>query len=90
MVALALIGIGWNLMFVSGTTLLAGSYLPHERSVTQGVSEMFTLGASALGALTAGPLLSATSWPTVNAFLLVPLAISAVFAALHLVKKRRP
>lgn len=89
-VALALIGIGWNLMFVSGTTLLASSYLPHERSVTQGVSEMFTLGASALGALTAGPLLSATSWPTVNAFLLVPLAISAVFAALHLVKKRRP
>ncbi|MEV6239721.1 MFS transporter [Lentzea sp. NPDC051838] len=86
-VALALIGIGWNLMFVSGTTLLAGSYLPCERSVTQGVSEMFTLGASALGALTAGPLLSATSWPTVNAFLLVPLAISAVFAVLHLVKK---
>ncbi|MEU0879307.1 MFS transporter [Lentzea sp. NPDC005914] len=87
MVALALVGIGWNLMFVAGTTLLASSYLPHERSVTQGVSEMFTLGASALGALTAGPLLSATSWPTVNAFLLVPLAISAVFAALFLVKK---
>ncbi|MFS8099531.1 MFS transporter [Lentzea alba] len=87
MIALALIGVGWNLMFVAGTTLLASSYLPHERSVTQGVSEMFTLGASALGALTAGPLLSATGWSAVNAFLLVPLAVSAVFAVLHLVKK---
>ena len=79
MIALGLVGIGWNLMFVSGSALLAGSYRPHERSVVQGVSEMFTLGASALGALAAGPLLSLLGWRETNLLLLAPLAVAVVF-----------
>ncbi|MGW3108177.1 MFS transporter [Streptomyces sp. NPDC001100] len=84
MVALALIGVGWNLMYVSGSTLLAASYRPEERSAVQGVGEVFTLGGSALGALAAGPLLAVIGWTHTNAVYLVPLAVCAGVTAFHL------
>ncbi|CAL9320343.1 MFS transporter [Streptomyces sp. SudanB182_2057] len=84
MIALGLIGVGWNLMYVSGSALVATSYRPRERSVVQGVGEIFTLGGSAVGALAAGPVLDALGWESMNAALLVPLAVSAVVTVAHL------
>ncbi|GHH26897.1 MFS transporter [Streptomyces rubradiris] len=84
MIALGLIGVGWNLMYVSGSALVANSYRPQERSVVQGIGEIFTLGGSAVGALAAGPVLDALGWESMNAALLVPLAVSAVVTVAHL------
>lgn len=38
--ALFCLGVGWNFMFVGGTTLLAQSYRPAERARAQGAAEM--------------------------------------------------
>ncbi|MEU2440576.1 MFS transporter [Streptomyces rubradiris] len=84
MIALGLIGVGWNLMYVSGSALVATSYRPRERSVVQGIGEIFTLGGSAVGALAAGPVLDALGWESMNAALLAPLAVSAVVTVVHL------
>ncbi|MEU5081217.1 MULTISPECIES: MFS transporter [Streptomyces] len=84
MIALGLIGVGWNLMYVSGSALVAHSYRPRERSLVQGIGEVFTLGGSAVGALAAGPVLDALGWESMNAALLVPLAVSAVVTVAHL------
>ncbi|MFF5857730.1 MFS transporter [Streptomyces sp. NPDC012751] len=87
-IALGLIGVGWNLMYVSGSALVANSYRPQERSLVQGVGEIFTLGGSAVGALAAGPVLNALGWESMNTALLVPLAASAVITVAHLYAAR--
>ncbi|XZG71284.1 MFS transporter [Chitinibacteraceae bacterium HSL-7] len=65
-VALFLLGVGWNFMFVSGSTLLAQSYQPSERARVQGLSEALTSGSAALASLSAAPLLLALGWNGVN------------------------
>ena len=78
-VALLCLGIGWNFMFVGGTTLLAQSYAPSERAKTQGLSEFLRYAATAVATLAAGPLLQAYGWATLNAAI-VPILLLCVVA----------
>ncbi|MGN6231342.1 MAG: MFS transporter [Trinickia sp.] len=75
--ALACLGVGWNFMFVGGTTLLAQSYRPSERAKTQATSEFTTFACTALASLTAGQLLARFGWSAVSASILPALAVAA-------------
>ncbi len=75
--ALACLGVGWNFMFVGGTTLLAQSYRTSERAKTQATSEFTTFACSALASLTAGQLLAHFGWTVVNVAIFPALAIAA-------------
>jgi MFS family permease len=88
MVALGLIGVGWNLMYVAVSALIANSYRPAERSTAQGVGEIFTLGGSAVGALAAGPLLAIMGWRPMVDLMLAPLAVSALVTLGYLYQAR--
>jgi MFS family permease len=61
-IALLCLGVGWNLMYVGGTTLLASSYQPHERARVQGTATLIRYGFSAIATLAAGPVLEAVGW----------------------------
>ncbi|WP_127901966.1 MFS transporter [Solirhodobacter olei] len=74
--ALLALGLGWNFMFISGTTLLARSHAPHERARAQGFAEFLRYGGTALGALMAGPLLEIFGWSALNLAVL-PLLLLA-------------
>ena len=63
--AMVLLGVGWNFMFVGGTTLLVKTYRASERFKAQGLNEFAVFGTSALGSLFAGSLLSLFGWTTV-------------------------
>lgn len=76
--ALACLGVGWNFMFVGGSTLLAQSYRPSERAKTQATSEFTTFAFSALGSLFAGQLLARFGWATINAAIFPLLGIAAL------------
>jgi predicted MFS family arabinose efflux permease len=75
--ALLALGIGWNFMYVGGTTLLSRSYTPAERAKTQATSEFSTFGATALASLSAGQLLTRYGWAVINAAILPLLALAA-------------
>jgi len=75
--ALLFLGVGWNFMFVGGSTLLARSHLPPERARTQGVAELLRYAASALGGLAAGPVLLAQGWSALNIVALPALVLAA-------------
>ena len=60
--ALVLLGVGWNFLFVGGTTLLVKSYRPSERYRAQAVNEAAVFGTSATGSLLAGTLLMSLGW----------------------------
>jgi MFS family permease len=80
--ALIVLGIGWNFLFLGGTTLLTQSYRNSERFKVQAVNDFLVFGLQALGSLSAGILLASFGWSGVMVFalplllLLVPVIFS--------------
>ena len=88
-VALLSLGIGWNFMFVGGTTLLAQSYRPAERARVQGIAEWLRYVATAATTLLAGPLLERYGWPALNATVLPLIALAALMTLWWVLAERR-
>lgn len=78
--ALLCLGIGWNFMFVGGTTLLAGSYRTAERARTQAAAEFSAAVLTALATLAAGQVLYHWGWQAVNLAVLPALALALALA----------
>ncbi|MFU2052999.1 MFS transporter [Bordetella hinzii] len=76
--ALFCLGVGWNFMFVGGTTLLAQSYRPAERARVQGAAEMLRYITTALATLAAGPALARFGWDSLNAAMLPVVGLAAL------------
>ncbi len=76
--ALLCLGIGWNFMFVGGTTLLVRSYRPAEQGKAQATSEFSTFAVTALASLGAGKLLPLLGWANINIAVLPLLLLAAV------------
>lgn len=60
--ALVLLGLGWNLLFVSGTALLPQMYQPHEAHQVQGLNDLIIFSAQAVASLGSGVLLLLLGW----------------------------
>jgi MFS family permease len=80
---LILLGVGWNFLFVGGTTLLTESYRPSERAKTQAAHDFLMFGAVSLGSFSAGGLLNTGGWESVNGTVL-PFLIGAAAMVLWL------
>ncbi len=87
--ALFFLGVGWNFMFVGGTTLLAQSYRPAERGRAQGAAEMLRYAATALATLAAGPALDRYGWQAVNTAMLPVVGLAALMTAWWVRSERR-
>ncbi len=85
---LVLLGMGWNFLFVGGTTLLTTSYTPAERFRVQGVNDFVVFGTQALASLLAGPAITRLGWQSVNA-VSVPFLLLMVGAIAWLGVKER-
>ena len=79
---LILLGIGWNFLFISGTSLLIISYKPEEKFKAQGLNDFLVFSTQATGALAAGYLLYLTNWQFIN-LLCLPLLIIVLLATLY-------
>lgn len=73
--ALVLLGIGWNFLFIGGTTLLTRAYKPHEKFKVQAVNDMTVFVFQALSSLSAGVILFVSGWSGIVTLSLVPTAI---------------
>ena len=79
---LILLGIGWNFLFIAGTSLLIISYKPEEKFKAQGLNDFLVSGTQAVGALSAGLLLNLFGWQFIN-LLCIPLLILIVLVVLR-------
>ena len=64
--ALVLLGVSWNFMFIGGTTLLTTTYRPSEAAKVQGLNDFLVFGTVATASLSAGFLQTKYGWDTVN------------------------
>ena len=77
-IALALLGTGWNFMYVGGTTLLTESYRPAEKAKTQGANDFIVFSVMGISSFSSGALVSAAGWEKMNAGVLPVLAVVAI------------
>jgi len=72
---LVLLGVGWNLLFVSGTALLTRTYQPAERFRAQAFNEFSVFGTQAAASLLAGPAIYLLGWRALNLAALLPMVL---------------
>jgi MFS family permease len=75
--ALILLGVGWNFMYIGGTTLLTSTYTPVEKGSAQAINDMLIFAVGLVCSFGAGGLLHALGWQTLNLVLLPWLALAA-------------
>ena len=88
-VALTLVGTGWNFMYTGGTTLLTEAHRPGERARTQGANDFIVFAIMGLSSFSSGALVSATGWEAMNLGVLPFLALIALVVVLY-ARRRRP
>ncbi len=86
MLGLILLGIGWNFLFVSGSSLLVVSYEEKDKFTAQGLNDFIVFSTQGIGSLSAGFLLYFSNWTVINLLcvplLIIVLAVS-LFASRH-------
>jgi MFS family permease len=76
--ALVFLGVGWNFLYIGGTTLLTTTYRPAEKSRAQATNDMAVFAVGLACSLSAGGLLEAFGWQMLNGMLLPWLAVTAL------------
>jgi MFS family permease len=86
-VALLLLGVGWNFMFIGSSTLLTEAYTPAEKAKTQAAHDFIMFGFVAFATFLSGRLLHGYGWAMVN-YAGLPMILLALAAALWLRRQR--
>jgi len=79
MIALIFLGLGWNFLFISGTSLVFLTYKEEEKFRIQGINDLIVFSTMALASLSAGIMLSLTDWKTMN-LICIPILILIVYS----------
>lgn len=88
-IALILIGVGWNFMYLGGTTLLTDTHTPSEKAKVQGANDMAIFITMAISSASSGWLFSARGWEVMN-YGAVPFLVLTGLAILFFGRSARP
>ena len=86
--ALFLLGVGWNFMFIGGTALVTETYQPSEKGKAQAINDFIVFGSVAISSFASGNLLHYVNWSAVN-YSALPFIALTVVAVLWLIARRR-
>ena len=87
LVALTLLGVGWNFTYTGATTLLTLAYRPAEKMRVQGFNDMIVFVTMITSSASSGVLLNSNGWALLN-YLSVPFVLVVVLAILWLSRLR--
>jgi MFS family permease len=89
LVALFVLGVGWNFLYTGGSTLLTKTYRPEEKNRAQGAMDTCVFWTMALSSFSSGALITTQGWTWLNLGSLVPIAlVTAALAWLALQQRR--
>ena len=81
LIALFLLGVGWNFLFTGSTTLSLQSYRPEEKDRAQAAINFFVFATMAVTSFASGALVTTQGWQLLNLGSLVPVAITGAAIA---------
>jgi MFS family permease len=88
LIALFLLGLGWNFLFTGSTTLALNTYTPEEKDRAQGAINFFTFAVLALSSFASGALVTTRGWTLLNLGSLLPVVVTGA-ALIWLAFQRR-
>jgi MFS family permease len=88
--ALVLLGVGWNFLYVGGTTLLTTTYRPAEGAAAQGLHDLVVFVVMAVSSSSSGLVFARGGWRDLNLVALPCLAAIALALAVLAARRHRP
>jgi MFS family permease len=76
--SLVLLGVGWNFLYIGGTTLLTQTYRPEEMAKAQGANDQAIFVMMVISSFTSGLTVTSAGWERVNLFALPMVAVVAI------------
>ncbi|WP_114969770.1 MFS transporter [Rhodoferax ferrireducens] len=89
LIALLLLGVGWNFLFTGSTTLSLQTYTPEEKDRAQGALNFFVFATLALSSFASGVLVTTRGWALLNYGSLVPVALTGAALVWLSLQQRR-
>jgi MFS family permease len=87
LVALFTLGVGWNFLFIGGTSLVTVAYQPDEKTKAQAAMDTTVFSTMTITSFSSGALVTTQGWSWLNLGSIVPVAICAAallwFAAIR-------
>ncbi len=87
LLAMCLLGLGWNFLFVGATTLVTQAHTTAERAKTQAMNEFTVFFSASIGSFLSGSLHYYVGWQALNLSALPP--VLALLAAILWLDRRR-
>jgi MFS family permease len=75
LIALFLLGVGWNFLFTASTTLSLKAYSPAEKDRAQGLMNFCMFAVMAITSFASGALVTTSGWHWLNAMSLLPVGL---------------
>ncbi|MBX3637434.1 MAG: MFS transporter [Rubrivivax sp.] len=75
LIALFVLGVGWNFLYTGGSTLLTATYRPEEKTRAQGAMDFCVFSTMALTSFASGALVTTQGWMWLNLGSLVPITL---------------
>jgi MFS family permease len=82
LISLVLLGVGWNFLFIGGTSLLVICYRDSEKFKVQGINDVFVFSIQSIASLTAGYSILKFSWNEIN-LACIPLTLLVILVSVR-------
>ena len=80
-VALFALGMGWNFLFIGGTTLFTEAYRPEEKTSAQAAMDTLIFTTMTLTSFSSGAIVTTSGWTWLNLGSMVPVLLAAAALA---------
>lgn len=89
LIALFTLGVGWNFLFIGGTSLVTTAYRPEEKTTAQAAMDTIIFATMTLTSFSSGALITTQGWTWLNLGSLAPMALVAAALLWFALQRRR-
>ncbi len=87
--SLILLGLGWNFMFIGGTTLLEEAYTEDEKAKVQGMNDFVVYSLTAFSTMSSGYILETFGWVNMNKMVFLVLGVLMIITLRYIITARK-
>ena len=89
LVALFALGVGWNFLYIGGTSLFTTAYRPEEKTTAQAALDTIVFSTMTLTSFSSGALVTTQGWTLLNVGSLLPVTVVAGALVWFAIARRR-
>ena len=86
--SMVVLGVGWNFLYIGGTTLLTETYRPEERAKAQGANDQAIFIMMVISSFTSGMTVTTAGWERVNLFAAPMVTVVAAALVWFMLRQR--